>query len=61
MDSVAAYCQREQTKSGLYFYQSGYYDPLPDRFAQADTIIPGGAQGLDRYAYVNTAPTWFTD
>ena len=46
---------------GLMFYVSRWYDPSLGRFIQADTLIPGGAQGLDRYAYVNNAPTRFTD
>lgn len=32
------------------------YDPSLGRMAQADTIVPGGVQGLDRYAYVNNSP-----
>ncbi len=31
------------------------------RFAQADTIVPGGVQGYDRYAYVNNSPINYTD
>jgi len=46
---------------GLMFYNARYYDPALGRFAQADSIIPGGAQGLDRYAYVNNSPVNFTD
>lgn len=30
-------------------------------FAQADSIIPPGVQGLDRYAYVNNSPMNYTD
>jgi hypothetical protein len=37
------------------------YDPALGRFAQADTIVPGGVQGLDRYAYVNNDPVRYTD
>ncbi|MBI4762111.1 MAG: hypothetical protein ACOYYF_11155 [Chloroflexota bacterium] len=29
---------------GLMFYNARWYDPSLDRFAQADTIVPGGAQ-----------------
>ena len=29
--------------------------------AQADTIVPGGVQGLDRYAYVNNSPLNYVD
>ncbi|MBI5840805.1 MAG: hypothetical protein HZB19_11950 [Chloroflexi bacterium] len=32
-----------------------------NRFAQADTIVPGGAQGYDRYAYVNNSPLKYID
>ena len=46
---------------GLMFYNARMYDPALGRFTSADTIIPGGAQGLDRYAYVNNSPVNFTD
>jgi RHS repeat-associated protein len=46
---------------GLMFYVSRFYDPALGRFAQADTIVPGGVQGLDRYAYVNNDPVRYTD
>ena len=36
-------------------------DPYLARFAQADTIVPGGVQGYDRYAYVNNSPMRYTD
>jgi hypothetical protein len=34
---------------------------LPARFIQADTIVPGGVQGLDRYAYSYNNPVKYTD
>jgi hypothetical protein len=37
------------------------YDPALGRFTSADTIIPSGIQGLDRYAYVNNSPVMYTD
>lgn len=46
---------------GLMFYNARWYDPTLGRFAQADTIVPGGAQGLDRYAYVNNSPMNYVD
>jgi len=46
---------------GLQFYNARWYDSSLGRFAQADTIIPGGVQGLDRYAYVNNNPVRYTD
>ena len=36
-------------------------DPYLARFAQADTIVPGGVQGYDRYAYVNNNPVRYND
>jgi len=46
---------------GLYFYNARWYDPSLSRFAQADSIIPGGVQGYDRYAYVNNSPVRYSD
>ena len=36
-------------------------DPYLAHFAQADTIVPGGVQGYDRYAYVNNSPVRYND
>jgi RHS repeat-associated protein len=41
---------------GLMYYNARWYDNTTGRFAQADTIVPGGVQGLDRFAYVNNNP-----
>jgi RHS repeat-associated protein len=46
---------------GLLFYNARWYDSALGRFAQADSIIPGGVQGLDRYAYANNSPLTYTD
>jgi len=46
---------------GLMFYNARWYDPVLGRFAQADTIVPGGVQGLDRYAYANNSPMNYVD
>ncbi len=46
---------------GLMFYNARWYDPALGRFAQADTIVPGGVQGLDRYAYVGNSPVLYVD
>lgn len=46
---------------GLMFYNARWYDPALGRFAQADSIVPPGVQGVDRYAYVNNNPMRFTD
>ncbi|MBI4738414.1 hypothetical protein HY772_02425 [Candidatus Woesearchaeota archaeon] len=46
---------------GLMFYNARWYDPSLGRFRQAGSIVPSGAQGLDRYAYVNNALTQFID
>lgn len=42
-------------------YGSRRYDPELGRFTSPDTIVPGGVQGLDRYAYVNNNPVRYTD
>jgi len=31
------------------------------RFVQADTVVPDGMQGMDRYAYVNNSPLNYVD
>jgi RHS repeat-associated protein len=46
---------------GLLFYNARFYDPALGRFTSADSIIPPGVQGLDRYAYVNNNPVRLTD
>jgi RHS repeat-associated protein len=49
------------TGFGLMFYNARWYDSSLGRFAQADTIVPGGVQGYDRYAYANNNPVRFND
>jgi RHS repeat-associated protein len=46
---------------GLHFYNARWYDSSLSRFAQADSIVPRGLQGLDRYAYTNNNPIKHTD
>ncbi len=46
---------------GLMFYNARWYDPSLGRFAQADTIVPKGVQGYDRYAYANNSPLNYID
>lgn len=53
--------QRKVEDIGLYFYNARWYDPALGRFAQADTIIPPGGQGLDRYAAMNNNPVKYVD
>ncbi len=53
--------QRQEVSFGLYFYNARWYDGSLGRFTQADTIIPGGVQGLDRYAYVSNNPVVYND
>jgi len=53
--------QREESSFGLYFYNARWYDPAVGRFAQADTIVPRGIQGLDRYGYANNSPLNYVD
>ncbi|MCI0554935.1 MAG: RHS repeat-associated core domain-containing protein, partial [Anaerolineae bacterium] len=46
---------------GLHFYNARWYDSSLSRFAQADTIVVEGIQGLDRYAYANNSPVRYID
>jgi RHS repeat-associated protein len=46
---------------GLLFYNARWYDVSLGRFAQADSIVPPGVQGLDRYSYTNNNPVRYTD
>jgi len=46
---------------GLMFFNARMYDPALGRFISADSIVPPGVQGLDRYAYVANNPLRFTD
>jgi RHS repeat-associated protein len=46
---------------GLSFYNARWVDHELGRFAQADSIVPGGMQGLDRYAFVNNNPVRYVD
>ncbi|MFT3890489.1 MAG: RHS repeat-associated core domain-containing protein [Anaerolineales bacterium] len=46
---------------GLMFFNARWVDMSLGRFAQADSIVPDGIQGLDRYAYVNNSPAKYTD
>jgi len=59
-----SYTGQEYDKStGLYFYQSRFYDADIGRFISADTIVPEPTDGqsYNRYTYVNNNPFKFTD
>jgi hypothetical protein len=45
----------------LYFYKARFYDSTLGRFLSADTLTPGGPEGLNRYAYANNSPINFND
>jgi RHS repeat-associated protein len=46
---------------GLMFFNARWLDPAIGRFAQADSIVPPGVQGYDRYAYGLNNPSRYTD
>ena len=51
--------QQQIAGLGLYNYKARYYDPALGRFISADTVTPGGTQGLNRYSYVlNLRESW---
>ena len=41
---------------GLMDYNARFYSQTLGRFIQADSVTPGGPQGLNRYAYVDNNP-----
>jgi len=50
-------------ETGLYFYESRYYDPELGRFTQPDTIVPDpdDPQTLNRYTYTLNNPLKYVD
>ena len=46
---------------GLKYYGARFYDSAVGRFVSADSIIPGGIHGYDRYAYAANNPVRNTD
>jgi RHS repeat-associated protein len=52
--------QLQQADIGLYYYNARWYDPYLNHFTQPDSIVSGGVQGLDRYAYVNNNPLLYS-
>ncbi len=49
-------------ETGLYYYESRYYDPELGRFIQPDTIADlDDPQGLNPYSYVSNNPLNFND
>jgi RHS repeat-associated protein len=56
--------QWNEASIGLYYYGARWYDSALGRFAQPDTIVPEGSQGVqawDRYAYTNNNPVRYND
>ena len=55
--------QRLDDSTGLYFYNSRYYDPELGRFISADSIVPdfSDPQSFNRYSYVRNNPVAYVD
>jgi len=55
--------QPYDAETGLYYYQSRYYDPELGRFIQPDSIVPNpnSSQSLNRYSYVLNNPLKYID
>jgi RHS repeat-associated protein len=55
--------QELDEETGLYFYQSRYYDPELGRFIQPDSTVPDeeNPQALNRYSYAYNNPYVYTD
>ena len=45
----------------MYNYKARYYDPALGRFISADTVTPGGTEGLNRYSYTSNNPVKYSD
>ncbi|HPP62406.1 MAG TPA: polymorphic toxin type 44 domain-containing protein, partial [Anaerolineales bacterium] len=43
------------------YYGARFYDSAVGRFVQADSLVPSGTQGWDRYAYANNSPILYND
>jgi RHS repeat-associated protein len=52
---------RNDEEFGLVYMNARYYDPKIGKFISADTITPGGPQGLNRYAYNFNDPVNYID
>jgi RHS repeat-associated protein len=50
-----------EAEFGLVYMNARWYDGALGRMAQADTVVPNGVQGYDRYAFVNNNPVNHTD
>jgi RHS repeat-associated protein len=46
---------------GLMYFNARWMDPSLGRFTSPDTVVPGGTQGYDRYAFVGNNPVNRTD
>ncbi|MCB1194279.1 MAG: RHS repeat-associated core domain-containing protein, partial [Leptospiraceae bacterium] len=54
--------QQEDSESGLYYYNSRYYDPTIGQFLQADSVIGLNTPlGTNQYTYTEGNPVRFTD
>jgi hypothetical protein len=45
----------------LQYFNARWYDGSLGRWASPDSILPGGVQGYDRYAFVDNNPLRYTD
>jgi len=53
--------QREEADLGIYYFKARWYDGSLGRFLSPDSIISGGVQGYDRYAYASNNPVRYND
>jgi RHS repeat-associated protein len=53
--------QKWEQETGLMDFKARLYDPKLGRFISTDSVVPGGVQGLDRYAFVFNNPLRNTD
>jgi RHS repeat-associated protein len=53
--------QRAERGMGLMDYKARFYAPVLGRFVSADTVVPPGVQGWDRYAGMLNNPVRYVD
>ncbi len=61
-EPVYKYTGKELDGTGLYYYESRFYDPTLGKFIQPDPIFDKGpVVGMNRYAYAMNNPLAFSD
>ncbi len=61
-EPIYKYTGKELDGTGLYYYESRFYDPTLGKFIQPDTLLDKGpVMGMNRYAYTMNNPVTYRD